>query len=158
MLNINLPRYERIWLTAGGATLVLFLILFAVLAVGMSLNPPGHMTTIDPEQVYHTPPFDKPGVAQVGPNEYVATYVVQIFSYDPPVIDVPAGATVHFQATSPDVVHGLYVPGTNINMMVLPGHITEFTYSFKNPGEYLILCHEYCGVGHHLMVGRINVH
>ena len=33
----------------------------------------------------------------------------------------------------------------------------EMTYTFEQPGEHLIICHEYCGVGHHTMYGTIIV-
>ena len=159
MFHIHIPRYERIWLIAGISTIAVFLILFAVMAVGMGLNPPGHMTmdAIDPQAVPSTPPFDQPGILQVGPNEYNVSMIARVFAFQPGEINVPAGATVHFQVTSPDVVHGLIIPGTNVNMMVIPGQVTEFSYTFRKSGEYLIVCHEYCGVGHHLMAGRVNV-
>ena len=31
------------------------------------------------------------------------------------------------------------------------------SYRFDEPGEYLLICHEYCGLGHHMMYGRIIV-
>lgn len=155
--NIHLPRYERIWLTIGIGSLFVFLTVLGILAIGLGLQPPGHMNTISPEAVKTSTPFNKPNIVKVGPNEYRATMVAQMFSYTPDHLEVPAGSTVHFQVTSPDVVHGLYVPNTNVNIMVVPGHITEFTYTFKNPGDYLMLCHEYCGTGHHIMMGKLKV-
>lgn len=159
MFNIHIPRYERIWLIAGGVTLAIFLALFALLAVGMSLEPPGHghLGMIDPQQVDVTPPFDNPGIREIGPNEYEVDMISRVFSFQPADIEIPAGAKVYFRVTSPDVVHGILIAGTNVNLMAVPGHITEFAYTFKKPGQYLILCHEYCGVGHHLMVGSVNV-
>jgi cytochrome c oxidase subunit 2 len=41
--------------------------------------------------------------------------------------------------------------------MVIPGHISEITVDFDDPGEYTMLCHEYCGIGHHNMSARIIV-
>lgn len=157
MFNIDIPRYERLWLIAGGVTLVIFLVLFGFMGVSMGLNPPGHMETIDPQAVFTTPPFDNPGIRSIGPNEFEVIMVAQLFAFQPAAVTLPVGAKVHFKVTSPDVVHGMLIPGTNVNMMVIPGHITQFTYSFKEPGEYLVICHEYCGVAHHLMNGRIVV-
>jgi cytochrome c oxidase subunit 2 len=31
------------------------------------------------------------------------------------------------------------------------------TVKFDRPGEYLFICHEYCGVAHHIMYGTITV-
>jgi len=157
MFHLHIPRYERIWLIAGGVTLILFLVLFAILGLTMGLNPPGHMKTIDPAAVSTTAPFDNPGIREIGPNEYEAAIISQVFMFQPGTITIPRGSKVHFQVTSPDVVHGLEIAGTNVNMMVLPGHITQYTHTFKEPGDYVIVCNEYCGVGHHLMVGRVIV-
>lgn len=158
MLGMDLPRYEKIWLWFGTITLAVFLIITGVMAFSLNLNPAaGHMKTVAPEQVKATSPFDKPGLYQVGEGEYKAIMVAQVFSFTPNETKIPLGATVHFQVTSPDVVHGIGIPGTNVNMMVVPGHITEFTYTFKRPGEYLMLCNEYCGAGHQVMMGKVIV-
>ncbi|MFL6562538.1 MAG: cytochrome B5, partial [Bacillus sp. (in: firmicutes)] len=60
-------------------------------------------------------------------------------------------------ATTKDVVHGFEVAGTNINMMLEPGYVSEYTTTFDKAGEYLIVCNEYCGAGHHLMSSMIEV-
>jgi cytochrome c oxidase subunit 2 len=155
--NIHLPYYEKIWLILGFLSLVVFLSVLGIMAVGLGLNPPGHMKTIPPELVRTSAPFNTPALVQTGPNEYKATMVAQMFSFAPNQLEIPAGAIVHFEIASPDVVHGLYIPNTNVNIMVVPGHITEFTYTFKNPGDYLMLCHEYCGNGHQVMMGNLKV-
>ena len=155
---MDLPRYERIWLWFGSATLVFFLFVSGFMGIYLGLNPAdGLAHTVEPERVDTTAPFDKPGLYPIGPNEYEARIVSFIFGYSPNEIRVPAGSTVHFKVVSKDVVHGLFIPGTNVNLMVSPGHVTEMTHRFDNPGEYLILCHEYCGSGHHLMQGRLIV-
>ena len=60
-------------------------------------------------------------------------------------------------ATSRDVVHGLIVPGANVNTMLLPGQVARVTARFDRPGEYPMICHEYCGIAHHTMSGKIIV-
>ncbi|MDT3416624.1 cytochrome c oxidase subunit 2 [Brevibacillus aydinogluensis] len=158
MLGIDLPRYEKIWLWFGVITLIIFLLVTGIMAFAMNLHPAaGHERTVAPEQVLSTAPFDKPGVYPVGDKEYQVVMVAQAFNFLPAAPTVPAGSTVHFRVTSPDVIHGVAIPGTNVNMMVLPGHVTEFTYTFKKPGEYLLLCNEYCGIGHQVMMAKMVV-
>lgn len=157
MFNIELPRYEKIWLITGSITLVIFLVVLGIMGFAMGFNPPGHMNTIAPDQVDATPPFDKPGLFAVADKEYRAVMQARVFAFQPGEVTIPAGSKIHFEVTSPDVVHGMYIAGTNVNMMIVPGHISEFTHTFNKPGDYLILCNEYCGSGHHLMVGRIIV-
>ncbi|WP_353737812.1 cytochrome c oxidase subunit II [Kyrpidia sp.] len=157
MLNIDLPRSERIWLMIGGASLVVFFAIILLMALVWGFHNPGQMKTIAPDAVRTTPPFDKPGLYQVGPNEYRAVMIAQMFMYQPNNVTVPAGSTVHFEVTSPDVVHGFEIPGTNVNLMVVPGHITEYTATFRNKMDRLIVCNEYCGSGHQVMLGRFVV-
>jgi cytochrome c oxidase subunit 2 len=59
--------------------------------------------------------------------------------------------------TSVDVTHGFMVSGTNANTMLVPGYISQFTTTFDKPGDYLVVCHEFCGNGHHAMHARIIV-
>ena len=158
MFGLDVPRYERIWLWFGIITLLIFLVITGVMAFSMDIHPANGMhKTAAPEQVQATAPFDQPGVYPLGNNEYEVVMVAQSFRFLPETPTVPVGATVHFRVTSPDVVHGIAIPQTNVNMMVVPGHVTDFTYTFKEPGEYLLLCNEYCGVGHHVMMGKLLV-
>ena len=155
---MQMPKYEKIWLAVGGGALFVFLLVTGILAVVMGLNPPNGMaTTALPEKVDTTAPFDQPDIKQVGPNEFEATIVSFVFGYNPNVITIPQGATVHFKMTTKDVVHGFHIPGTPVNAMLVPGHVAEYTHTFDEPGEYLIVCHEYCGIGHQLMYGQLIV-
>lgn len=155
--HMHLYKYEKIWLILGGATLALFLIVVGVGAFAMGQHPPSHGDIIEPEKVFETPPFDQPGLKQIGENEYELVIVAQAFMFDPGNIEIPKGAKVHFIVASPDVVHGLSIAQTNVNMMVTPGHINRLTHTFHEAGEYLMLCNEYCGIGHQVMGTRIEV-
>nr|WP_211274914.1 cytochrome c oxidase subunit II [Bacillus marinisedimentorum] len=155
---MHMPKYEKIWMAVGTGSLILFLIVLGIMAGWMGLNPSDGMeTTVEPENVESTAPFNDPGLKQIGPNEYEATIVSYIFGYTPNQITIPEGATVHFKITSKDIVHGFFVPGTTTNLMALPGHISEYTQTFDKAGEYRFICHEYCGIGHQVMYGSIIV-
>ncbi|MEH7388103.1 cytochrome B5, partial [Bacillus sp. JJ1521] len=36
-------------------------------------------------------------------------------------------------------------------------YISSYTQTFSKTGEFLVLCNEYCGVGHHLMMAKVEV-
>lgn len=154
---MTVETYERAFLWLGAVLLVACLGALLYTSVVMGLHLPGRAGSIDPQAVRTTPPFDEPGVRQVGPNTYEAVVIGQAWSFIPGEIKVPAGADVTFIATSSDVLHGFNVEGTRVNMMLIPGQISRQTYRFEEPGERLLVCHEYCGVGHHTMYGRIIV-
>jgi plastocyanin len=99
-------------------------------------------------------------VNEAGTEYTLTTGIVpesQLFSFDPSSIEVPAGSRVTFYVTSPDVVHGFFIPDTAVNMMVVPGWVSDESHTFNKPGTYLLLCNEYCGAGHHFMYGSIVV-
>ena len=154
---MHIHKYERPWFVAGLVMLGVMLTVIFVAALAGNVNAPSNQTQIDPTKVASTPPFDKPGLRAVGPKKYEAYYVAQIFSFAPATITVPLGSTVTFYATSPDVVHGFFIPHTAVNLMVVPGWVNSASHTFNVPGTYLLLCNEYCGLGHHYMFGRIEV-
>lgn len=155
---MHFHKYEKIWLTFGMSMLVVFLLVLGVGAFAMGAEPPGHHSVqVDPEKVEKIAPFNEPGIRQIGNLEYEAIMVGKIFSYLPNEMKVPVGATVHFSITSPDVVHGFQIVGTNVNAMVVPGEVNHITHKFTKPGTYLILCNEYCGSGHEFMATTITV-
>ena len=154
---MRIHTYEKTFLTVSAVLLVACLgaLLYASMARGVHL--PGHEGRIDPNAVDTTPPFDQPGVRQTGPGAYEAVIIGQAWAFVPSEIRVPAGSTVTFTATSRDVLHGIHVAGTRVNVMLIPGQISRVEYTFDEPGEYLLICHEYCGLGHHTMGGKVVV-
>lgn len=156
---MHMHKYEKIWLIFGVSALLVFLTVLGVSAFYMGNQPPSCLATIDPEKVDTTKPFDKPGLNKVEGEEwdYELVYVASAFSYNPAKIEVPKGARVKVIATTKDVIHGFEVAGTNINMMLEPGFISEYVTTFNKTGEFLVLCNEYCGIGHHMMNSKIEV-
>ncbi|GLY10268.1 cytochrome c oxidase subunit II [Bacillus badius] len=158
---MHLHKYEKLWLAFGISSLVLFLVIVGVNAFVAGNQPPSSAKTVDPGAVEVTAPFDQPGLKKIGDNEYQLVVVTSAFSFDvgtqDKVVEIPKGATVHIVATTKDVVHGFEIAGTNANMMLEPGHISEATQVFRNEGEFTLLCNEYCGSGHHLMHAKIKV-
>ena len=149
--------YELAWILPSIAIPVGMLVALVVTAFGAGVHLPGREGRVDPTKVFQTPPFDRPGIVQVGPGRYEVSMVAAIWSFTPNEIRVPAGSTVTFTMTSRDVVHGMFIRGANINLMLLPGQIARATGRFDTPGEYPFLCHEYCGIAHHTMWGRVIV-
>jgi len=149
--------YELAWILPSIALPVGMLAALTVTAFGAGIHLPTREGRVVPAKVAETKPFDQPGVVEVKPGRYEATLVAAIWTFTPNEIRVPAGSTVRFTVTSRDVVHGLFIKGANVNLMVLPGQIGRATARFDTPGEYPFLCHEYCGIAHHTMWGRVIV-
>jgi len=152
---VKVHVYERAFLWVGAGMLVLCGAALTYTTVGMGIHLPGAVGRVDPATIRTQPPFDHPGVREIGEGKYEAVVIAQAWQFQPAELHVPVGAEVTFIATSVDVIHGFEVVGTRLNMMLIPGQISKNTYTFKEPGEHLIICHEYCGIGHQAMVAKV---
>jgi cytochrome c oxidase subunit 2 len=157
VFSMNVDFYEKIWMWAATGLLVLFLGTIVVTAASDAAHPPSHIETVDPTTLSTHPEFGNPGVKAQPDGSVVVTVVGQMFSFMPDPIEVPANRRITFRLTSADVIHGFEVAGTNANAMMIPGYVSQFTMTFRKPGEYLIGCNEYCGLEHHTMVGKLIV-
>ena len=74
-----------------------------------------------------------------------------------PILELEKGQTYKIHLSSMDYMHGFSLQPVNINIQVLPGyeHVVKMTPS--QSGTYAIVCNEFCGIGHHTMLGRIYV-
>ncbi|MBK5442302.1 cytochrome c oxidase subunit II [Peribacillus sp. TH24] len=156
---MHMHKFEKVWLIFGTVALLVFLTVLGVSAFYLGNQPPSCLVTIDPEKVEVTAPFNAPGLHEVTGKDwdYELVFVASAFSYSPAKVEIPKGSTVKVIATSKDVIHGFEIAGTNVNMMLEPGFVSEYTTRFNNEGENLIICNEYCGVGHQMMSSRIEV-
>lgn len=159
-----MERYERIFFAISAVMLTVFLCALAYASIAMHINLPSSQATITVKPgenlataVLTTPPFNHPGVRQTGPNQYEVDVIAQAWYFYPNKIKVPAGADITFKVTSVDVIHGFFIPGTTVNMMIIPGHISVTHYRFEKRGDYLLLCNEYCGKEHHTMHAEVQV-
>jgi cytochrome c oxidase subunit 2 len=155
-------RLERVFLAIAGAMLVVGLGAIGVSVFAGDIHLPHPVGRVDPRLVASTPPFDQPGLRELAPGQYEAVIRAQIWQFAPLMagtndINIKAGDTITFTVTSSDVIHGFLIRGTDINAMIVPGQVTRVSHTFHQPGEYLIICHEYCGIGHHEMFARVVV-
>jgi cytochrome c oxidase subunit II len=155
--SLTMYLYELAWILPSIAIPVGMLAALLVTAFGAGIHVPSVAGRVDPTKVGETAPFNAPGVVQTGPLSYVVVMVGQIWSFTPNEIRVPVGSTVTFVATSRDVIHGLFIPGANVNVMLLPGQVSRVTARFDRVGEFFTACHEYCGIAHHTMGGKVIV-
>ena len=155
---MNIDFYERLWMWAAAAIIALFIAVIGVSTVAYGLHPPSHVETIDPAKIFTDPRFSKIGQPVEMPDGTLEVQMAALmFAFAPAEVRVPAGRRIRFRMTSADVTHGFMIAGTNANTMLVPGYISQFTTVFSRPGDYLIVCHEFCGNGHHVMSGRLIV-
>lgn len=74
-----------------------------------------------------------------------------------PILELEKGKTYRLHLSSMDYQHGFSLQPVNINVQVLPGYEHVIKVTPNKEGVYSIVCNEYCGIGHHSMLGRIYV-
>ncbi|MFQ5889550.1 MAG: cytochrome c oxidase subunit II [Gemmatimonadota bacterium] len=149
--------YEKFWMWGAVGIIAVFIVSVGVTTLGMAVQPPSHVETIDPTAARTDLRFADPGVTVNADGSVTVVVLAQMFAFLPNEIRVPRGRPVTFRLTSPDVIHGFQIVQTNGNAMVVPGYVSQFTTTFDSPGERLIVCNEYCGLGHHMMFGKLIV-
>ncbi len=81
------------------------------------------------------------------------------YIFTPSKIRLKAGEHYDLQILSSDVVHAFSVQmdGTSYNAVVMPLMVTALEIKPIQPGTYLVICNEYCGIGHDYMYFTIIV-
>jgi cytochrome c oxidase subunit 2 len=74
-----------------------------------------------------------------------------------PVLRLREGAEYTLHLSSIDVNHGFSLFPVNVNFQVVPGYDYALRVKPNANGDFSILCNEFCGVGHHLMTGKVTV-
>jgi cytochrome c oxidase subunit II len=152
-------RVERRWATISVAIIVLLAGMAAFAGIHQATMPQARVETADPSTLHLGGEFVESNLGSaVEPDGSVTVRAIgQQYSFTPQCMLVPADTPVTFRATSADVVHGFLIEQTNINTMLVPGYVSVQSARFARPGEHLMPCHEFCGVGHEGMWAKVKV-
>ncbi len=74
-----------------------------------------------------------------------------------PILELEKDKSYRLHLSSLDWNHGFSVQPVNINLQVVPGYEMVINITPDKSGDYAIVCNEYCGIGHHTMLGKIIV-
>ena len=74
-----------------------------------------------------------------------------------PILELEKGQSYRLHLSSLDWQHGFSLQPTNINVQVHPNYELVLTITPDETGVFGVVCNEFCGIGHHIMVGRIYV-
>ena len=74
-----------------------------------------------------------------------------------PALELQKNQTYRLHLSALDLQHGFSLQPININVQVHPGYEHVLTITPDQAGEFSIVCNEYCGLGHHTMLGKIFV-
>ena len=151
---------ERRWSRVVAAIIALVFAVMIYSGLHWTAMAPSQVETIDPSTLHLSGEFMEANLGtamQPDRSAAVVRLIAQQYAFVPHCIVVPTDTPLTFRVTSPDVVHGFLIAGTNVNAMVVPGYVSEVRARFDKAGEHVMPCHEYCSVGHEGMWARVKV-
>jgi cytochrome c oxidase subunit 2 len=152
-------RIERRWATLSIVIVGVLVGMATFIGIHQATMPQGRVETADPRTLHLSGEFIESnlGTAVEADGSVTVRAVGQQYSFTPQCIVVPAETPITLRTTSADVVHGLIIEGSNINTMLVPGYVSELPVRFRKPGEHVMPCQEFCGIGHQGMWGKVKV-
>jgi len=160
------PRgHERLWI---GMALVWCMIMFVMMPYWHfygKQNSTGESYAVEPQAfVERTERFaqdnkvgELDGVPIVEPPPGGDAYLLGRMWNWYPILKLREGETYRVHISSSDLNHGFSLQPMNMNFQIMPGYDHVLTLTPTSSGEFTIVCNEFCGVGHHLMIGKIIV-
>jgi cytochrome c oxidase subunit 2 len=152
-------RVERRWAVLCILIVAVFVVVAAFAGIHQATMPQARVETIHPTRLHLGGEFVETNLgSEVEPDGGVTVRAIgQEYSFTPQCMVVPTDSLITFRATSADVIHGFLIQGTNVNTMLVPGYVSTIKARFDEPGDHLMPCQEFCGVGHEGMWARVRV-
>jgi cytochrome c oxidase subunit 2 len=158
-------RSEKIWFTIS---FVWCMVLFAMMPLWHfkgGQNPSGIRAKVDPEAyrarvqqfIADYQIGTENGIPVVAPPPGSDVYIQGQMWQWVPILQLQEGTEYTLHLSSVDLNHGFNLYPFNVNFQVVPGYDYGLRITPTEVGDYRIVCNEFCGVGHHLMVGKVLV-
>ncbi len=158
-------RAEKTWVVIAFAWCM---VLFAMMPLWHwkgGQNPSGIRRRVEPAAFYkRTLEFsnqykvgDDRGMPIVAPPPGSDVYLTAMAFQWTPILKLQKGKEYILHLSSLDVNHGFSLYPVNINFQVVPGYDYGLRVTPNASGDFRIICNEFCGIGHHTMVGRVIV-
>ncbi|MDJ0895180.1 MAG: cytochrome C oxidase subunit II [Alphaproteobacteria bacterium] len=74
-----------------------------------------------------------------------------------PILELEKNQSYRLHLSALDWQHGFSLQPTNINIQVHPNYEMVLTIKPNETGVFGVVCNEFCGIGHHQMLGKIYV-
>ncbi len=100
---------------------------------------------------------EESGIPVVEPPPNSDVYLrAQMWNWTP-ILKLKKGVNYKFHISSVDLMHGFSLMPLVMNFQIVPGHDNILNMTPTTTGTFHILCNEFCGIGHHTMIGKIIV-
>ncbi len=158
-------KSEKVWV---GIAFAWCMVLFAMMPLWHwkgGQNPSGIRRKVEPteflkrteELIAQYRVGDDRGMPIVAPPPGSDVYLMAMAYQWRPILKLQKGAEYTLHLSALDVNHGFSLFPINVNFQVVPGYDYGLRVTPNTAGDFRIICNEFCGIGHHLMVGRVIV-
>ena len=158
-------KAEKVWV---GIAFAWYMVLFAMMPLWHfrgGQNPAGSRYRVKPDDyVARVERFvsdykvgEENGFPVVAPPPGADVYLLGRMWQWYPVLKLQKGVQYTLHLSSADVNHGFSLYPVNLNFQVVPGYDYGLRVVPNRSGDFRIICNEFCGIGHHLMVGKVLV-
>lgn len=158
-------KSEKTWVVIA---FVWCMVLFAMMPLWHwkgGQNPAGIRRRVDPATFYRrTVEFSRQymvgqdrGIPIVAPPPGADIYLTAMAFQWTPILRLQKGVQYTLHLSALDVNHGFSLFPINVNFQVVPGYDYGLRITPNAAGDFRIICNEFCGIGHHNMVGRVIV-
>jgi cytochrome c oxidase subunit 2 len=158
-------KAEKVWV---GIAFAWCMVLFAMMPLWHwkgGQNPSGIRRRVEPtafdahteECIKQYRVGDDRGLPIVEPPPGADVYLTAMAFQWRPILKLRKGAQYTLHLSSLDVNHGFSLFPINVNFQVVPGYDYGLRVRPNASGDFRIMCNEFCGIGHHTMVGRVIV-
>lgn len=156
---MHIDQLEKKWVMLTLLIVGFFVSIILASSLLHGIDAPSNVETIDSAKLHLSKEFaeDNLGVHTDAEGKITILMVAGRYGFFPKHITVPTETELTFRWVSLDVLHGVHIPMTNMSTMIVPGYVAQVTTVLKTPGEYPVICNEYCGMGHAHMWSNINV-
>ena len=158
-------KQEKLWVAIAFAWCMVLFAMMPFWHIKGGQNPSGIRSRVTPE-AYLARVFtfvedykvsEENGIPLVAPPPGSDVYLLAQMWRWYPALELEEGVSYTLHLSSIDINHGFSLYPANINFQVIPGYDYGLSIKPNKPGEYRIVCNEFCGVSHHNMLGRIVV-
>ena len=142
----------------GGVIVVLFMSFVGASTFGQGLHPPSHIETIDPTKVFQDPRFCAHWNADVN-CQTARSKCSSPRSCSPRTERGPRAARPADPVPNDERRRHTRLHDRRHERQLddRAGLHQSVHHDVRPPGDYLLICHEFCGTGHHAMHGRVIV-
>ena len=163
-MSIHIDPLEKKWIIMSAIIILLTWLLILYYAAVEDVHPPSNVEVIDSARLHLASGIggdefmeDKLGVRKAADGTLIVTMVAARYGFYPQHLEVPINTPIKFRMASFDVLHGVLIPFSNMNTMIVPGYVSELTTRFTKLGDFPVICDEYCGLAHAYMYGMIKI-